>query len=108
MEFFNKVWKCVEMREKLQERRLAQIDRLIKVVDTTEAEKCPVISSHFYASYLKFSLEIAKVTVGTLDCEEAGRHLDRIDSTLSLIELQLPLCGLTKTEVSTFFDKKQV
>jgi hypothetical protein len=108
MEFLNKVWKCVEMRERLQERRLQQIDRLEKVVSISETEKCPVISSHFYASYLKFSLEIAKVTVGTLDCEEAGRHLDRIDATLSLIESSLPLCDLRKEEVSAFFDKKQV
>ncbi len=103
MDFFNKIWKCIEIRESLQARRLSQIERLDKIVEKATPDVCPEITGKFFVSYLKFSIQTARVTVGNLDCEEASKQLDVIDAKLSSIEERLPLCGLTESDLRKIF-----
>lgn len=102
MDIFSRVWKCMELRESLQERRLAQIERMKKVIDATSSG-CPETSSHFYYTYLNFSLNLGAKTVGSIDCDEARKNLDVLDRVLSRIESGLPICGRNKEEVENFF-----
>lgn len=108
MDFFNKIWKCIELRESLQERRLSQIQRLNAIVEKTDPGECPEVSSRFFVSYLQFSLKMAKVTVGNLDCDEASKQLSVIDNVLTQIESKLPLCKLTPVDMTKIFSENKI
>ena len=106
MEVFNKIWKCVELRESLQTRRISQIEKLTNIVRETSFSECPEKTSQFYSSYLLTSLEIAKNTVGALDCEITEKNLEKMDGILARIERLMPICTLSSVEIRDLFNNE--